>query len=243
MYRLVIYDSRGHGATTAPAEMDRYEIARDYVADQVALMDHLGIERAYVGGLSMGGMIAQEFALQHPARVAALLLFDTGPGMGVMARDPALTARFDQLRTMTQALARTKGMSAIVEAMRNSPMAFRPPGGAPIPDGVRRHVENMRKMSVDGYLGGGKALHEWRGSAERLREIAAPVLVLVGSQDNLLGASRFMHEQIAGSRLVVLANSGHGTNLWRPQAFERATLDFLADVAAGRTVAGELFIN
>lgn len=242
-HRLVIYDTRGHGATTAPADLDRYDIVRDYVADQLALMDGLGIRRAYVGGLSMGGMIAQEFALQHPERVAALLLFDTGPGMGVMARDPALTARFDQMRSMMQTLARTKGMSAIVDAMRDSPMAFRLPAGAPVPAGVLRHVEGMRKMSVDGYLGGGKALHEWRGSAERLHEIAAPTLVLVGAQDNLLAASRFMHEQIADSRLVVLAKSGHGTNLWRADAFTRATLDFLGDVAAGRRIAGEFLIT
>ena len=241
-HRLVIYDTRGHGATTAPADMERYDIARDYVADQLALMDHLGIERAHVGGLSMGGMIAQEFALQHPERVETLLLFDTGPGMGVMARDPALTARFEQMRAMTQALARTKGMSAIVDAMRNSPMAFRPPAGAPVPAGVLRHVENMKKMSIDGYLGGGKALHEWRGSAERLHAIAAPTLILVGAQDGLLAASRMMHERIAGSRLAVLGRSGHGTNLWRPDAFTRTTLDFLGDAAAGRPVAGELFV-
>jgi pimeloyl-ACP methyl ester carboxylesterase len=242
MHRLVIYDLRGHGATTAPADMERYDLARDYVADQVALMDHLGIERAIVGGLSMGGMIAQEFALQHPGRVRTLLLFDTGPGMGGVARDPAVAARFDQMRSMMQALARTKGMGAIVEAIRNRPDAFRPPAGAPIPAGIRAHVENMAKMSVDGYLGGGKALHEWRGSIDRLREITAQTLVLVGAQDPLLAASRLIHEHITGSRLAVLAHSGHGTNLWRPDAFTRTTLDFLADVAAGREVAGEYIV-
>ena len=98
-YRFVIYDTRGHGKTTAPADMEQYSLARDYVADKLALMDHLGIEQAYVGGLSMGGMIAQEFALQHPERVKALLLFDTGPGMGMM-RDPTQRAQFDQMRNM-----------------------------------------------------------------------------------------------------------------------------------------------
>jgi len=242
MHRLVIYDMRGHGDTTAPADMDRYDIDRDYVADQLALMDHLGIERAIVGGLSMGGMIAQAFALRHPERVQALLLFDTGPGMGPAARDPGMAARFDQVRDVMQSLARTKGMSAIVDAMRERGDASRAPEGSPMAAAMRAHLENMAKMSVDGYLGGGKALHEWRGSVERLHEVAVPTLVLVGAQDPLLAASRVMHERIAGSRLVVLANAGHGTCVWRPQAFTRATLDFLADVAAGREVAGEFLV-
>jgi pimeloyl-ACP methyl ester carboxylesterase len=240
-HRLVIYDTRGHGETTAPADLGRYEIARDYVADQLALMDHLDIEQAYVGGLSMGGMIAQEFALQHPRRVRALLLFDTGPGVGGMMRDVAQSAQFQKMREMMQAMARTKGMAAIVDAMRDSPVQFRPPGGV-IPDAVRRHVENMRKMSVDGYLGGSKAMHEWAGTLDRLYTITAPTLVLVGEQDNLLAASQVIYSRIVGSRLVVLRNAGHGTNMWRPDAFVRETLDFLATVDAGRPVAGERIV-
>ncbi len=241
-YRLVIYDCRGHGASTVPTDLERYDLARDYVGDQLALMDHLGIARAYVGGLSMGGMIAQEFVLQHPERVSAALLFDTGPGMGAVARDPAFAARFDQMRGMMRTLARTKGMGAIIDAMRNSPLAFRPPPGTPVPEGVRRHVENMRKMSVDGYLGGGKALQGWAGSVDRLHQITAPTLVLVGEQDSLLAASRLIHERITGSRFALLRNSGHGTNLWRPDAFTRTTTEFLADVDAGRPVAGEIIV-
>ena len=187
----------------------------------------------------MGGMIAQEFALQHPERVKALLLFDTGPGAGMMGRDPALAARFEQFREVMQTLARTKGMSAIIDAMRDGPMNMNTEGRV-VPDAVRRHVDGMRTMSVDGYLGGAQAMQSWRGSLDRLHTITAPTLVLVGENDNLLGPSREIHRQIAGSRLVVLRNSTHGTNMWRPQEFIDATLDFLADVDAGRPVAGDV---
>ncbi len=243
MYRLVIYDTRGHGKTTAPADMERYSLARDYVADELALMDHLGIERAYVGGLSMGGMIAQEFALQHPDRVKALLLFDTGPGMGMM-RDPTQRQQFDQMRNMMATIARTKGMSAIVDMMRNSPMAksLGAAGGASVPDAVRRHVEGMRTMSVEGYLGGSKSMQDWPGTLDRLASSSVPTLVLVGENDNLLEPSREIHQRIAGSRFVLLKNSGHGTNLWRSDAFIEHTLAFLADVGAGRPVAGEVTV-
>ncbi len=242
-YRLVTYDMRGHGKTTAPTDLDAYGLARDYVADKLALMDHLGIEQAYVGGLSMGGMIAQEFALQHPNRVKALLLFDTGPGMGAMVQDAARMAQFTQMREVMQTLARTKGMSAIIDAMRNSPMAFRPEGGTgAMPDSVRRHVEHMKQMSVDGYLGGSKAMQDWSGSLDRLAQITSPTLVLVGEQDNLLAASRMIHNKIAGSRFVLLRNSGHGTNLWRADAFAAETLDFLAAVDVGEAVDGEFVV-
>jgi len=242
-YRLAIYDMRGHGKTTAPADIERYSLARDYVADKLALMDHLRIERAHVGGLSMGGMIAQEFALHHPERVRALLLFDTGPGSGA-GRDPAQRAMFDQMRNMMATLARTRGMGAIVDAMRNSPMAKAMVGAGTdaMPEPVRRHIDGMRTMRVDGYLGGAKAMQEWAGTLERLGAISVPTLVLVGENDNLLGPSKAIHDAITGSRFVLLRNSGHGTNMWRPDAFLAETLDFLADVDAGKPVEGEFVV-
>ncbi len=237
-YRLVTYDTRGHGATTAPTDPSRYDLARDYVADQLALMDHLGIDAAYVGGLSMGGMIAQEFALQHPERVKALLLFDTSPGMSGLPRAPELRARLEQGRRAMQAAARSKGATAIVDGLRESAAAFLPSAGGQLPDPVRRHVQNMRKMSVDGLIGANQAMHDWPGTYERLAAITAPALILVGQEDPLLVAANAMHRTIRGSRLVVLRRSGHGTNMWRPQAFVRRTLAFLAAVDAGRPVAG-----
>lgn len=242
-YRVAVYDSRGHGDTKAPKDLERYSLSRDYVGDQLALMDHLGIERAHVGGLSMGGMIAQEFALQHPDRVKGLLLLDTGPGVGSVRRDTAIAARFGQFRSMMQGLARTNGMGAIVQVMRNSPIAFRPAGDAPLPAGVRRHGEGMLKMDVDGYLGGARAIQDWAGSADRLQELRMPALVLVGEQDQLLPASRIIHGKIAGSRFALLRNCGHGSSVWRPAAAARVIMDFLADVDAGRHVAGEITVE
>jgi pimeloyl-ACP methyl ester carboxylesterase len=238
-HRLVIYDARGHGKSTAPADMSVYRLERDYVDDQLALMDHLVIDRAYVGGLSMGGMIAQEFACQHPERVSALLLFDTGPGTSG-PRDPALAARFEEFRGVMSRLARTEGMASVMEMMRANARGAMPTGASS--DAVKRHLANMAEMSVDGYLGGAKALQGWRGSLDRLSSITAPTLVLVGENDSLLAPSRAIHAKIAGSRFVLVRNAGHGTNMWRPHAFERATLDFLADVDAGRPVAGEYVV-
>ena len=82
----------------------------------------------------------------------------------------------------------------------------------------------------------------WAGSLDRLHTITAPTLVLVGEQDNLLAASRAIHSKIAGSRFVLLRNSGHGTNIWRADAFTAETLDFLAAVDAGEPIDGEFVV-
>lgn len=242
-YRLVIYDSRGHGDTTAPANLDEYDLARDFVADQVALMDHLGIGQAYVGGLSMGGMIAQEFALQHPHRVKALLLFDTGPGKGRSHNDPASLAQYQKMRQTMQLVVRTKGVSAMIDAMRNHPMVVQRLEGRVLPEGVSRHFDNMRRMSVDGYLGAAGAMQTWAGSFDRLRALRVPTLVMVGERDGLLPASHLIHLEIAGSRFVVINGCGHGTKLWRPESFNAETRDFLEAVDAGRDVAGEFVVR
>jgi pimeloyl-ACP methyl ester carboxylesterase len=236
-YQLVIYDTRGHGKTTAPAEMDAYDMARGYAADLLALMDHLRIASAYVGGLSMGGMIAQEFACRHPERVRALLLFDTGPGG---PRQVAMQARFEEFRALMTKLARTRGMAAVLEMMLERAGAATQ--GAALPEAVTRHMQGMAQMSVDGYLGGAYAMQTWSGTLDRLGSLTMPALVLVGENDNLLGPSRAIHSKIPGARFVLIRHSGHGTNMFRPRAFQQATMDFLADVDAGRDVAGEFTV-
>ena len=101
----------------------------------------------------------------------------------------------------------------------------------------------MREMPVDGFLGGAKAMQDWTGTLDRLHQITAPTLVLVGEQDALLEPSREIHRRITGSRFVLIKNSGHGSNMFQPEAFTTATLDFLTTVAKGEAVAGEFVVD
>src|ERR1043166_3639319 len=78
-YRVIVYDARGHGLSEAPREPSAYS-QQHMVDDLCGLMDHLGLDKAAVGGLSMGGNVALNFALVHPQRVSALILADTGAG-------------------------------------------------------------------------------------------------------------------------------------------------------------------
>lgn len=237
-YRVVVYDTRGHGESEAPADMNAYSIAT-FAADQAALMDHLGIERAIVGGLSMGGMVAQEFALRYPERVEALLLCDTGAGMQPGAfGNPELRERMAAMREQMAKLARERGMAAVAEWMRQNPQGPRPEG--PIPEGVRRHLEGVARMSVDGWLGGWHALQTWPGVTERLPEIGVPTLVVIAELDTLRPAGEIIHRRIPGSRQALITGSPHGSCLWKTEAFNRAVLDFLDDLEAGNELSGEV---
>ncbi len=235
-YRLVVYDTRGHGRTEAPRDWRSYS-ADDYVEDQRQFMDHLGIESAYVGGLSMGGMIALQFALTYPERVRALLLCDTSASnrdlRGRRADAPesgsgAAVQRFvlRQVVPLGFAVARYLPLERLPQ-LRDAPV------------GVKSYLRNLRRHSALGLRGAWHALMTRRDVDDRLGEIRVPTLIIVGDQDRLLAASRLMQERIRGCRFVLIKGSPHGTADWRPEAFNKAVLDFLGDVEAGRSVAGE----
>jgi pimeloyl-ACP methyl ester carboxylesterase len=206
------------------------------VEDQRALMDHLGIEQAYVGGLSMGGSIAMRFALTYPRRVRALLLFDTSAG-----HTPAGEEMRRQWQTNHDLIASFIRSTGVAQTLRNlyAQRVQTPGTGATeAPPEVQAFMARMHDLSPDGFLGAGRALWEQDSVLDRLPEVTAPTLILVGDMDFLLEPSRAMHEKLPSARFSLIRGSGHGTAMWQPAKFTSAVLDFLADVEAGRPVAG-----
>ncbi len=236
-YRVVVYDARGHGESEAPPADDPGYSLTTLVEDQRALMDHLGIERAYVGGLSMGGVIAMRFALAHPKMVRALMLFDTAAG--IAGEGSAVVQALRANSAAIEAFVRSQGVATLVRGLY-AQRAATTPGFSPdgLPSGVLQHIEGLQRMNVDGFLGCGRVLGDQEDVLERLPEITTPALILVGDQDFLLGPSEQMKERLPDARFVLIKGSTHGTALWRPEEFASAVLDFLADVEAGRPVAG-----
>jgi pimeloyl-ACP methyl ester carboxylesterase len=235
-YRVVVYDMRGHGQSDAPPEDDPGYTMETLVEDQRALMDHLGIEQAYVGGLSMGGSIAMRFALTYPKRVRALLLFDTSAG-----HTPAGEEMRRQWQTNHDLIASFIRSTGVAQTLRNlyAQRVQTPGTGATeAPREVQAFMARMHDLSPDGFLGAGRALWEQDSVLERLPEIGAPTLILVGDMDFLLEPSKAMHEKLPGARFSLIHGSGHGTAMWQPAKFTSAVLDFLADVEAGSSVAG-----
>lgn len=234
-YKVVVYDIRGHGRTEAPRDWRAYS-ADDYVEDQRQLMDYLGIDSAYVGGLSMGGMIALQFALTHPQRLLALLLCDTAASnrrlAGVQAESEGRVAQAVRGFVVRDVVPLSFALARYV------PLEHLPRIRS-APEGVKSYLRNMRQHTALGLRGAWHALMTRPDVEDRLGEIRVPTLVIVGERDALLPAGRVMQERISGCRFVLIKDSPHGTANWRPDAFNKAVLDFLGDVEAGRSVEGE----
>jgi len=236
--QLLLYDVRGHHLTTAPADPEEYSIPT-FAADQRGLMLALGIERAHIGGLSMGGMIATQFVLDYPQMVASYLLCDSTAGNGgtesEAGRWEQVVSRFFSL---LDRVAVEHGLAELGERQLQWNRTWVPHWDEiPESDDVTR--ERMARITLHGFLGASRAIRERPDLLHRLPEVKAPALVLVGEWDSFLLCSRLAHQAIKGSRFVLVRRAGHGTSTWRPEAFQRAVSEFLDAVEAGRPVAGE----
>ncbi len=213
-YRVLRYDTRGHGGTDAPAAAYTIE---ELAEDVRALLRVLGIPRTHFVGLSMGGMIGQTLALTTPELLASLALCDTSSRVPVEAK-PVWE---DRIRT-----AETRGMEPLVEPTlgRWFTAPFRVTGGD-----VVEHVRSMiRRTSPAGYVGCCHAIAAL-DLTERLGAIRLPTLIIVGEEDQgtPVAASRTIHERISGSELAILKSASHLSNLEQPEEFTRTLTAFL----------------
>ena len=207
--RLILWDMRGHGRSGDPADASLYSQALT-VGDMAAVLDACGEERAVVGGLSLGGVMSLAFHLAHPERVRALMLFDTGPGF----RNPEARQRWNAQAEARARSLEEKGLAALG-------------GGAEARLGKHRSARGLAGAARGMLAQGGSAL------IDGLPNIAAPTLVLVGSEDtHFLAAADYMAGKIAGARKVVIPGAGHAANLDRPAEFNAAVADFLAALPA-----------
>jgi 3-oxoadipate enol-lactonase len=213
-YRILAYDTRGHGGTEAPPGPYTLEQLAD---DLHALLGALGVERPHFCGLSMGGMIGQTYALRYPGRLRSLTLADT------TSRYPAeavavWAGRID--------VALTQGMGPL--AAPTLQRWFTPAFHARHPAVVQAVRELILATPVAGYVGCSQAIPTIDLTA-RLREIDCPVLVICGADDpgTPLSMSEEIHAHTPGSRLVVLPKAAHLANLEQPEAFTAALRGFL----------------
>ncbi|MEW6689891.1 MAG: 3-oxoadipate enol-lactonase [Pseudomonadota bacterium] len=214
-YRILAYDTRGHGGTEAP----KGEYSLELLADDVFfLLKELKINPVHYCGLSMGGMIGQTFALKYPGVLRSLTLADT------TSRYPAEAWPLWQERIRT---AEAKGMAPLAQPtlQRWFTEPFRKSNPAA--------VEAVRKLilatPVAGYVGCCYAIPKINLTA-RLKEIKCPILVIVGEQDpgTPPAMAREIHDNAPGSKLAVLPQAAHLANLEQPQAFTRALAEFLS---------------
>jgi pimeloyl-ACP methyl ester carboxylesterase len=210
-YRLVSWDIRGHAQTDSPGDPAHYSEALT-IADMLGLMDMLRIERAVVGGLSLGGFMSLAFQLAHAERVRALLLCDTGPGY-----------RSDEPRAKWNRMAEKSAMNFEEKGL----------------DAAGRSPEVQAAMKYHRSAAG--LAHSARGMLaqfdsrviDHLAEIDVPTLIIVGEKDEPYhDASRYMQSKIPGARLEFIADAGHAANMDQPEAFNRVLLEFLDSLPA-----------
>ena len=206
--QLVTWDMRGHGRSDYPSDPALYS-EQATVEDMAGVLDALGVKRAAVGGLSLGGYMSLAFQLAYPERVSALLLFDTGPGF---KRDAARKAWNHSADAYGRAFAE-KGLDALR-------------GSGEVSRSMHRNAVGL-ELAARGLL----AQHDAR-AIESLPQIRVPTLVLVGAKDEpFLAAADYMAAKIPGATKVLIEGAGHAANIDAPDAFNRHVLEFLA--AAG----------
>ncbi len=218
-YRVIRFDQRGYGQTTA----DHAPFSR--VDDLAALLDQLGVERTALIGCSMGGTLALDYTLTHPEQVSALVTIAGDPsGYMPEGAPPPL------LMKLIEASQRGD-----LEGMAQAAVLIWGAGENRQPEQVDQRVRDLiYAMSLIGFRNQG-SLGEERGieppAIERLGEVHVPTLVIDGAEDypTTHTAGKLMASGISGARRVVIADAAHLPGLERPDEVNRLLLDFLRD--------------
>jgi len=203
-YRIICWDMRGHGASDSPDDPAAYSHEAT-VADMTAILDACAVERAVIGGLSLGGFMSLLFHLVHPERVRALMLFDTGPGY-----------KKDDARAEWNRLA--EGYA----------LGFEAQGLAALGTGTEVRVATHRSAQGLAHAARGMLAQRDARVIESLPRIAVPTLLIAGSEDKpFLPAMDYLAAKIPGATKLVIEGAGHASNLERPEAFNQAVASFL----------------
>lgn len=233
-YRTIVFDNRGVGRTSKPP--GPYSI-HQMADDAAGLMDALGIARAHVVGVSMGGMIAQELALRHPGRVSALVLGCTYPEPDAAAENQR-TFMVGQLGGSVSADGQLQidisSLNPMMFLQQMLPTVFTPSFiQSELPKMMQIFAGSLQYgFSMEAILGQVAAVMGHRAT-DRLHRIGVPTLVITGDADNLVAPSNsdVLAREIPGAKLVKVPGGSHGFNFEMPDVFNRAVLDFLATVA------------
>jgi len=216
-YRVLRYDTRGHGKTSVPRGHYSLEMLAE---DVLGLLQALGIRKTAFMGISMGGMIGQVLGLKAPDLIEALILCDTSSRIPEEAK-PVWNERIETVQS--------KGMESQVESTIER--WFTPPFREERPEVVEKIVAMIRATSPLGYIGCGHAIRDLN-LTDKIPDIRVPTLIIVGEDDpgTPVSASRVIHEKIKGSELVILKSAAHLSNIEQAEAFNKAVLGFLAKI-------------
>jgi len=229
-FRCIAYAARGFPPSDIPQDGERYSQAhaRD---DALAVLDHLGIQRAHVVGLSMGGFAALHFGIAYPDRARSLVIAGCGYG--------AAPEKKDKFRAECEAAAASFlsnwGEAAAKYALGPTRVQFQnkdPRGWAEFAGQLAEHSPKGQALTMRGVQMRRPSLYEL---VDDMKKIDVPALIVTGDEDDpCLEPALLLKRNIGTAGLVVLPFSGHTINIEEPDAFNRALFEFFMRVDEGR---------
>lgn len=232
-YQVITYNHRGYPPSGVPEEASAY--SQDILVEDLhQFLHYLGIEQAFIGGLSMGANMALNFAIAHPEMTRALIL--VGAGAGTTDREDFEShlrelAKQLEVEGWIKATGSYAKSSSRVQLLRKDPKSWE---------------EYYERLAAHNNLSSVHCINEIiikRATVldlkPKLRQMQVPTLIIVGDEDHFcIEPSVIMKENIPKSSLLVLPLGGHVINLEEPEAFNRAVLDFLTAVEIGKWTVG-----
>lgn len=212
-HRVVTWDERGFGGTRATGEFTYWDSANDVLA----LMDHLGIESAVVGGMSQGGFLSMRVALTAPERVRALILIDTQAG----TEDPATIEPYNQLHEAWV----THGAAAVQDVIAGIILG---------PGDWSDWFAKWAVLEPEQFSSAFHCLMHRDDITGRLGEISCPTLIVHGDADVAipLAKAEELRDRIAGpTELVVIPGGPHAANMTHPEPVNAAIVRFLTGLS------------
>ncbi|MBV1931327.1 MAG: alpha/beta fold hydrolase [Porticoccaceae bacterium] len=204
-FRIITWDLRGHGRSDCPTDPALYSVEHT-VDDIAAILDACGIDKAVIGGHSLGGVMSFQFQLKYPDRVLAMTILNSGPGF----RSDSTRDKWNLSCERTASSLERKGLSALSKS-----------------DEV--HAEWHSDVWGLIHSARGIMTHQDARMIDELGNIDVPVLVLVGAQDKeFLGAGEYMARKIPNVQKKIIEDAGHAANLDQPEIFNQLLINFLA---------------
>jgi 3-oxoadipate enol-lactonase len=233
-YRVIAYDARGHGLSSAPAGKEHYTL-NHLVGDMHALLQHLGIEQAYIAGHSMGGATTAGFAARHPEMTKAALICNIDGGQ--QPSDPETDKAAAETRQKAMALVRERGMADYARQQIADKLASR--FVLESDEAQQTFVTRYAHQPLHGYFGVGEAL-PWRDAwlTEAAQKLAMPVAIIMGTEDVMHRGAEILHQHLPQSHFVSIENAPHDSMNARPEAFNQGFIEYLENLEQGKPVAG-----
>jgi len=230
-YRCIAFNARGWPPSDVPPDVASYSQAR--ARDDIrAVLDRLGIDKAHIVGLSMGGFATLHFGLAYPDRARSLVVAGAGYGSEKGEREKFR----DEAVVIAERLER-EGMAVFAQAYAYGPtrMQFENKDPRGFAEFKAMLAEHSAKGAANTQLGVQRERPSIFDLGEQLAKLTVPMLVVTGDEDwPCLAPGVFIKRTCPSAALLVLPNTGHTVNIEEPGAFNAAVADFLAQVDAGR---------